>query len=126
MMLGLIGDLEGERAAAVDALRLLGERGDVAVACQLGDLRFGYGPDPEGYLDAIESVCAEYEIELLCITGNHENWALLDALWADPAWQDEDGTLGRSRCAATSRCCPEVSVGSWAAARSLLWAVRRQ
>ncbi|NYD59291.1 hypothetical protein BKA08_003529 [Nocardioides marinisabuli] len=93
MMLGLIGDLEGEREAAVDCLRLLGERGDIAVACQLGDLRFGYGPDPEGYLDAIESMCAEYEIELLCITGNHENWALLDALWADARWQNEDGTL---------------------------------
>ena len=32
MMLGLIGDLEGEREAAVDCLRLLGERGDIAVA----------------------------------------------------------------------------------------------
>ena len=31
--------------------------------------------------------------ELLCITGNHENWDRLDALWAEPRWQDEDGTL---------------------------------
>lgn len=92
-MVGLIGDLEGEREAAADSLRLLGERSDVNVAYQLGDLRFGYGPDPEGYLDAIESLCAEYAIELLCITGNHENWALLDSLWANPRWQDADGTL---------------------------------
>ena len=70
MMLGLIGDVEGEREAALDCLSRLGQRGDVAVACQLGDLRFGYGSDPEGYLDAIETPCAEYEIELLGITGN--------------------------------------------------------
>jgi hypothetical protein len=92
MMLGLIGDAEGEREAVLDCLSRLGQRGDMAVACQLGDLRFGYGSDPEGYLDAIETQCAEYEIELLCITGNHENWALLDAMWADPTWQNEDGT----------------------------------
>ena len=93
MMIGLIGDLEGEPTAAADCLWLLGERGDVDVACQLGDLRFGYGPDPEGYLEAVETLCDEYGIELMCITGNHENWALLDALWADPRWQDPDGTL---------------------------------
>ncbi|WP_426247534.1 hypothetical protein [Nocardioides sp. LHG3406-4] len=91
-MIGLIGDLEGDQTAAVDCLRLLGERGDVGVACQLGDLRFGYGPDPEAYLAAIESICAGYGIELLCITGNHENWARLDAMWADPRWQAEDGS----------------------------------
>lgn len=84
MKIGLIGDLEGEVEAAVDCLRMLGERGDIDVACQLGDLRFGYGPDPEGYLDTIESLCADYGIELLCITGNHENWDRLDALWAEP------------------------------------------
>ncbi len=93
MKIGLIGDLEGEVDAAVDCLRLLGERGDVDVACQLGDLRVGYGPDPEGYLDTIESLCVDYGIELQCITGNHENWDLLDALWAEARWQDEDGTL---------------------------------
>lgn len=92
-MLGLVGDLEGERAAAEECLRALGERGDVEVACQLGDLRFGYGPDPQAYLDAIESLCDAYGIELLCITGNHENWAVLDALWAQPRWQDDDGSL---------------------------------
>jgi hypothetical protein len=91
VIIGLIGDLEGEQSAAVDWLRLLGERGDVSVACQLGDLRFGYGPDSETYLAAIESVCAEFEMRLLCITGNHENWAHLDALWEDPSWQHEDG-----------------------------------
>lgn len=93
MMIGLIGDLEGEQAAATDCLRLLGERGDVHVAYQLGDLRFGYGPDPEGYLDTIESLCAEYGIELLSITGNHENWDLLDSMWAQPRWQHADRTL---------------------------------
>jgi hypothetical protein len=91
VIVGLIGDLEGEQDAAVGWLRLLGERGDVAVAYQLGDLRFGYGPDPEAYLGAIESVCAEFGMRLLCITGNHENWARLDALWADARWQDDEG-----------------------------------
>ena len=63
-------------------LRALGERGDVEVACQLGDLRFGMGQTTEEYLAAIESVCAEYDLRLLCIDGNHENWARLDRLWA--------------------------------------------
>ena len=93
VIIGLVGDLEGDRDWAVGRLRALGERGDVDVACQLGDLRFGYGPDPEGYLAALESVCAEFEIRLLCITGNHENWARLDQLWAEPRWQHEDGSL---------------------------------
>ena len=56
MKLGLIGDLEGELGAAVDCLRLLGERGDVSVACQLGDLRFGYGPDQLTYGDMLQGV----------------------------------------------------------------------
>jgi hypothetical protein len=93
MMIGLIGDLEGEETAAVQCLRVLGERGDVRVAYQLGDLRFGMGPDPDAYLEAIEAVCAAYDIALSCITGNHENWAQLDGLWADPTWQAADGSL---------------------------------
>ena len=92
VIIGLVGDLEGDRDWDVGRLRALGERGDLEVACQLGDLRFGYGPDPEGYLTALESVCAEFGIQLLCITGNHENWARLDQLWAEPRWQDEDGS----------------------------------
>jgi hypothetical protein len=92
MIIALIGDLEGDRDWAVSVLRRVGERGDVHVACQLGDLRFGMGPDPEGYLASIESVCAEFGLRLLCVNGNHENWALLDRLWAEPHWQDGDGT----------------------------------
>jgi len=93
VMIGLVGDLEGEETAAIDCLRQLGERGDVRIAYQLGDLRFGMGPDPDGYLGAIEATCAEYDIQLSCITGNHENWERLDALWADPRWQRGDGSL---------------------------------
>jgi hypothetical protein len=93
VIIGLIGDLEGDRDWAVSRLRALGERGGVEVACQLGDLRFGMGPDPEGYLAALESVCAEYGLRLLCINGNHEHWARLDHLWAEPRWQHEDGKL---------------------------------
>ena len=92
MIIGLIGDLEGDRDWAVSVLRTLGERGDVNVACQLGDLRFGMGPDPEGDLAAIESVCAEFGLRLLCVNGNHENWARLDQLWDEPRWQDENGS----------------------------------
>lgn len=92
MIIGLVGDLEGDRDWAVSVLRTLGQRGDVDVACQLGDLRFGMGADPEGYLDAIESVCAEFDLRLLCINGNHENWAHLDQRWAAPTGRDDDGT----------------------------------
>lgn len=92
MIIGLVGDLEGDRDWAVDVLRTLGERGGVQVVCQLGDLRFGMGADPEGYLAAIEAVCAEFGLRLLGVNGNHENWALLDQLWADHRWQDDDGS----------------------------------
>jgi hypothetical protein len=91
VIIGLIGDLEGDRNWAVSRLRALGERGDVDVACQLGDLRFGMGPDHEAYLAAIESICARFGLRLLCINGNHENWARLDQLWAEPRWRSEGG-----------------------------------
>jgi hypothetical protein len=91
MIIGLIGDLEGDRDWAVQVLRTIGERGDVEVACQLGDLRFGMGGDPEGYLADIESTCAEFGLRLMCINGNHENWARLDQMWAAPPWKDHDG-----------------------------------
>lgn len=96
MIIGLVGDLEGEERAAVECLRSLGERG-VQVAYQLGDLRFGMGSDPDGYLGTVEAACAEYGIQLACIPGNHENWARLDALWADPRGQLADGTLAPLR-----------------------------
>ena len=69
MIIGLVGDLEGDRDWAVSRLRALGERGDVEVACQLGDLRFGMGEHHQEYLAAIESVCAEHDLRLLCIGG---------------------------------------------------------
>jgi hypothetical protein len=90
VIIGLVGDLEGDRDWAVGVIRSLGQRG-IEVACQLGDLRFGMGPDPAGYLAAIESVCAEVGLRLLCINGNHEHWAQLDEMWADPAHQDAAG-----------------------------------
>jgi hypothetical protein len=93
VIIGLVGDLEGDRDWAVSVLRGLGERGDVAVVCQLGDLRYGMGPHHQEYLAAIESVCAEFTLRLLCITGNHENWARLDQLWADRRWRRADGGL---------------------------------
>ncbi len=93
MLVGLVGDLEGEHDAAVRWLRVLGERGDVAIAYQLGDLRFGMGPEPEAYLAAIDSVCAEYDLRLFCINGNHENWAELDRLWSTAPWIDGAGGL---------------------------------
>lgn len=93
MIIGLMGDVEGDRDWAVSRLRELGERGDVAVVCQLGDLRFGMGPDPEGYAAALEQVCAEHGLRLLCVNGNHERWDRLDELWADPRRQDDDGRL---------------------------------
>ena len=72
VIIGLIGDLEGDHDWAVSRLRALGERGDVDVACQLGDLRFGMGSDHQECLAAIESVCAEFGLRLLCINGrNH-------------------------------------------------------
>src|SRR5436309_15088209 len=97
VIIGLVGDLEGDRDWAVSVLRTLGQRGDVDVVCQLGDLRFGMGADPEGYLNDIESVCAEFDLRLLCINGNHENWARLDQMWSQPPGRNADGTHKRAR-----------------------------
>ncbi|MCH1865398.1 metallophosphoesterase [Nocardioides sp. CFH 31398] len=93
MRIGLVGDVEGELAVVVDALRLLAERGDVKHVVQLGDLRYGMGPDPEGYLDAIEAACVGLGLRLDVVPGNHENWALLDSLWSRPASVDDTGRL---------------------------------
>jgi hypothetical protein len=82
VIVGLLGDLEGDRDWAVSRLEALGRRGDVEVVYQLGDLRYGMGGRPEEYLAAIDSACAEHDLQLTCITGNHENWALLDEAWA--------------------------------------------
>jgi len=38
------------------------------------------GTEPEDYLAAIDGVCAEYDLELFCINGNHEDWSVLDRL----------------------------------------------
>ena len=93
MLVGLLGDLEGERGAAVRWLQELGERGDVQVVYQLGDLRFGMGSQPEAYVAAIDSVCARYGLHLFGINGNHENWAELDRLWSSPPGIDVHGVL---------------------------------
>lgn len=90
MLVGLVGDLEGECDAAVRWLRAVGERGDVQVVYQLGDLRYGMGPEPEAYLAAIDEVCARYDLELYGINGNHENWDELDRLWSG-SWADPAG-----------------------------------
>ena len=93
VIIALVGDLEGDRAWAVGTLRAIGERGDVEVVCQLGDLRYGMGPQHGYYLAAIESTCAELGLRLLGINGNHEHWARLDRLWEQPRWRHEDGAL---------------------------------
>src|SRR4051794_35005546 len=93
VIIALVGDLEGDREWAVSTLRAIGERGDVEVVCQLGDLRFGMGPGHEDYLAAIEATCAGFGLRLLGINGNHEHWARLDRLWAQPRWRRDDGTL---------------------------------
>jgi hypothetical protein len=82
MIVGLLGDVEGDLDWTVARLRTIGDRGDVSTVLQLGDLRFGMGPDPDGYLAAVEAACAEEDLRLWCIGGNHENWALLDKMWA--------------------------------------------
>lgn len=92
MIIGLLGDLEGDRDWAVSRLHAIGARGDVEVVCQLGDLRFGMGSDPEGYLAALDNACAEHGLQLLSIGGNHEHWAELDRLWREPRWQHPDGS----------------------------------
>ena len=95
------------------------------MAFQLGDLRFGMGPDPEGYLAAIESVCAEFGLRLLCINGNHENWGRLDQLWAEPRWQDDEGRLEPIHVSDHVTLLPRGHRWEMGAARLLRSGVRR-
>lgn len=67
------------------------------------------GPKPGAYWTAMDSVCAQHELKLYGINGNHENWAESDRLWSAPRWLNHGGVL--SPIEVTDYCTPVIAEG---------------
>jgi hypothetical protein len=91
-VVALAGDWHGDRPWSDARLQSLGERG-ITTVLHVGD--FGIWPGPAGkiFLQAVEKVCAKYDIALLVTPGNHEDWGRLTKLWENPANRDDSGSL---------------------------------
>jgi len=86
------GDWHGDRIWANARLQSLGERG-VNVVVHVGD--FGIWPSTSGktFLRTVEAVCDKYDIALLVVPGNHEDWGRLTTLWENPKRRAADGSM---------------------------------
>lgn len=70
----IAGDWHGNSAWARKALTLASNRG-VSTVVQLGD--FGFYADGEGFLDVLSSTATAFDITLLVVDGNHEEFPFL-------------------------------------------------
>lgn len=81
----IAGDWHGNTQAALDIISAAVRR-DVAVILQLGDFGFWKpGSATDRYLDALESACAQHDLTLLWVDGNHECFPELYKLPVDSA-----------------------------------------
>lgn len=96
------------------------------VVYQLGDLRFGMGPDTEAYLAAIESVCADYNLRLFCINGNHETGSSWIVYGLRRRGRTRTGLSDLSSSRIMCRCFHEVTAGTLAGVHSSPWAERAE
>ena len=90
-VVAVAGDWHGDRAWANARLQSLGERG-IDCVLHVGDFGIWPGTTGKQYLRMIEAVCDKYDIALLVVPGNHEDWGRLTTLWANPKRQAEDGS----------------------------------
>lgn len=74
----LSGDWHGNASAAAIAFRAAAEEGASAVV-QVGDLGVWPRLDGQAFLDTLEHLAAHYEIPLLFVDGNHEDFTQLAA-----------------------------------------------
>lgn len=74
------GDWHGNLNRSHGVIRSAGMRG-IPVVLQLGDFGFWVpGANTDAYLDAAEKVCADFNVTLLWVDGNHEDHATLSSL----------------------------------------------
>lgn len=71
----LAGDWHGNSVWAGKALNLASRQG-VSTVLQLGD--FGFSAEGEGVLDILSITAAAYDLTLLVVDGNHEDFPLLE------------------------------------------------
>jgi hypothetical protein len=83
------GDWHGNLPWATSRIQSVGASG-VTTILHVGD--FGLWPGNSGrrYLQIVEKTCARAGVELLVTPGNHEDWARLTALWANPRRRDPE------------------------------------
>ena len=74
------GDWHGNMTRAYGVIQSAGIR-DIPVVLQLGDFGFwAPGADTDAYLDTVEKACAEFNVTLLWVDGNHECFPALYSL----------------------------------------------
>lgn len=77
MKIGLLGDVHGHADWTVYALSRLHEAG-VELVIQLGD--FGIWPNGQRFYKKVEAACKVYNIDLIVVPGNHEDYDQIEAL----------------------------------------------
>ncbi len=79
-LVGVAGDWHHNADWAVKQLNLLAAE-QITTVYQLGD--FGFWPGEQGFLDSVQNVLSEREMQLFVTPGNHDNWRLIDAFVVD-------------------------------------------
>lgn len=89
-VIALIGDLHGDRAWANARLQSIGERG-IRIAVQVGDFGLWPGASGKHYLRTVDAVCEKFDVTLMVVPGNHEDWGRLAMMWSNPGHRDAAG-----------------------------------
>ena len=125
VIIGLVGDLEGDRDWAVRIAPVAGRARRSRSPSSSATCASGWGR-PRRLPRGDRVGCAETGLRLLGIGGNHEHWARLDEMWADPAIRTTTGRPLPLEVSDHARCCPAATGSSWVAGRSSPSAVPRR
>ena len=79
-LVGIAGDWHHNDDWAVKQLNQLAAK-KVTAVYQLGD--FGFWPGEQHFLNAVQNVLSDREMQLFVTPGNHDNWRLIDAFVAE-------------------------------------------
>ena len=81
------GDWHGNLLWATSRLQSIGSSGATTIL-HVGDFGIWPGSSGKRYLQAVDNTCARYDLNILITPGNHEDWARLTTLWANPKRRD--------------------------------------
>src|SRR5680860_676887 len=81
------GDWHGNLLWATSRLQSIGSSGPTTIL-HVGDFGIWPGSSGKRYLHAVENTCARYDLNIMITPGNHEDWARLTTLWANPKRRD--------------------------------------